>query len=78
MPHLSAVGCGRSYSGQPDRPYTPPEAIDAGHRLFWRIWFWTKPWPSSPLPWSSLTPAGSRCPEAVAETESRGLDVDGG
>lgn len=62
--------------------YTPlgvEEALLAGHRLLWRLWIWTLPWPGAAKSWSSLTArGGDRCPDGVSLTESRGLDVDGG
>jgi alpha-ketoglutarate-dependent taurine dioxygenase len=60
-------------------PLGVEEALLAGHRLLWRLWIWTVPWPGAAKSWSSLTAqGGDRCPEGVDMTESRGLDVDGG
>lgn len=77
------AGYTEDYSAQLQRnggaPLGVEDALLAGHRLLWRLWVWTLPWPGAARPWSSLTArGGSRCPDGVSLTESRGLDVDGG
>ena len=60
-------------------PLDEAAALAVGHRLLWRLWLWTLPTVDAPEPWSSWTATGgSRCPENVSLTESRGLDIDGG